>query len=60
VWEFVDCPTCPAKTGQKCRTLTTGRVTDTHQLRFDRYHEWRRRELERLFDDHRNPSVTDN
>lgn len=36
----VDCPTCPAKAGEKCRTLTTGRSTDTHRLRWDRYHEW--------------------
>lgn len=45
-WEAVDCPTCPAKTGQKCRTLTTSRVTDTHNLRLDRFREWLRRRAE--------------
>jgi hypothetical protein len=43
---WVDCPTCPAKAGQKCRTMTTNRTTDTHTLRTDRYHEWRRRQVE--------------
>lgn len=49
VWEAVDCPTCPSKAGAKCRALTSNRVTDTHRLRYDRYHEWRRRERERAF-----------
>jgi hypothetical protein len=29
----VACPTCKAAADQPCRTLTTGRVTDTHAAR---------------------------
>jgi hypothetical protein len=43
-WECVDCPICNATAGQKCRTLTTNKITDTHHLRFDRAHEWHRRQ----------------
>jgi len=34
-WQRVDCPKCGAKVGEKCRTLTTGRVTDSHEARID-------------------------
>lgn len=33
VWDEVDCPTCGQLAGQRCRTLSTGRVTDTHAAR---------------------------
>jgi hypothetical protein len=32
------CPTCGAGPYQPCRTLTTGRVTDTHMKRLMGYH----------------------
>jgi hypothetical protein len=42
-WEGVACPVCHQPVGQKCRTLKTKRVTDTHTPRVDVYHEmWRR------------------
>lgn len=28
------CPKCGASTGKRCRTLTTGRSTDTHEARW--------------------------
>jgi hypothetical protein len=31
----VACPKCGMGQGQKCRTLTTNRVTDTHEARTD-------------------------
>lgn len=31
----VACPTCHAKIKQPCRSMTTNRVTDTHQARID-------------------------
>lgn len=31
----VACPKCGVAAGQHCRTLTTGRVTDTHNARID-------------------------
>ena len=31
----VRCPTCGAKAGKRCRTLTTGRTTDTHNARWN-------------------------
>ena len=35
------CPTCGAKPFQRCRTLSTGRSTDTHQARLDgRWPDW--------------------
>lgn len=30
----VDCPKCSAPAGHRCRTLTTGRTTDTHDARW--------------------------
>lgn len=45
-WHAIDCPTCPAKKGQKCRTLNTNRTTDTHVLRMDRWEEMKRRQRE--------------
>lgn len=36
-WQALDCPTCDAKKGERCRTLATGRPTDTHM---DRYYAW--------------------
>ena len=33
VWHPNPCPKCGAKRGAPCRTLTTGRVTDTHLAR---------------------------
>lgn len=45
-WMAIDCPSCPAKKGQRCRTLTTNRVTDTHILRMDRWDELRKRRRE--------------
>jgi len=30
------CPTCGAAGGMRCRTLTTGRATDTHTARIER------------------------
>lgn len=50
-WEAVDCPTCPAKKGQRCRTMTTSRSTDTHVLRIDRWEELRRRQLDQQWQD---------
>lgn len=50
-WNEVDCPTCPAKKGQKCRTMTTGKSTDSHVLRMDRWHELQRRRREQQDDD---------
>lgn len=29
-WFHHACPTCKVPKGQRCRTLTTGRVTDVH------------------------------
>lgn len=31
----VICPTCGAGPSRPCRTMSTGRVTDTHQARID-------------------------
>ena len=31
----VPCPTCGAEAGQRCRTLKTGRTTDTHNARWN-------------------------
>ncbi len=34
------CPTCKAPAGERCRSLTTNRVTDTHMARLmARYRE---------------------
>jgi hypothetical protein len=30
-----ECPRCGADVGQRCRTLSTNRTTDTHTLRWD-------------------------
>ena len=32
----VQCPVCKRRRGFACRTLTTGRITDTHLPRIDR------------------------
>lgn len=42
-WQFVECPVCAQPAGSKCRTLKTGRVTDTHLRRFDAAVEMRRK-----------------
>ena len=34
-WQRVDCPKCGARVGMKCRTLTSGRITDSHNARID-------------------------
>lgn len=31
----VQCPVCKVETGARCRTLKTGRTTDTHTARYD-------------------------
>lgn len=31
----VDCPKCGVKAGDRCRALTSGRTTDTHNGRWD-------------------------
>ena len=31
----VECPKCGAKAGDRCRALTSNRVTDTHTARMD-------------------------
>lgn len=31
----VRCPTCKAREGERCRTLTSGRSTDTHEQRWE-------------------------
>jgi hypothetical protein len=31
----VACWTCLAKPGERCKTTTTGRVTDTHAMRYE-------------------------
>ena len=31
----VPCPTCGAEPGKRCRTLKTGRTTDTHNARWN-------------------------
>ena len=36
VWHPNPCPKCGAKRGAPCRTLTTGRVTDTHLARMEK------------------------
>lgn len=37
----VMCPACGAKPEKPCRTLTTGRTTDTHAARLTaQYHRW--------------------
>jgi hypothetical protein len=42
-WQVLDCPVCAQPKGSKCRTLKTGRVTDTHIARIDKAHDmtWR-------------------
>ncbi|WP_420093446.1 zinc finger domain-containing protein [Mycolicibacter kumamotonensis] len=34
-WERVACPVCKQPVGEKCRTLKTGRLTDTHIPRLE-------------------------
>lgn len=38
----VECPQCHAAPNQPCRTLRTGRVTDTHLSRIDKQYEGKR------------------
>jgi hypothetical protein len=40
----VACPTCGVEQGKRCRTLTTGRSTDTHEARYDAYSHQREAE----------------
>lgn len=35
----VACPKCGAAEGERCRSLTTRRVTDTHVARFDAFYD---------------------
>lgn len=35
------CPKCGAEPGQRCRALTSGRTTDTHEARWDAAHRAR-------------------
>lgn len=32
-WQVVSCPKCGSPKGEKCRTLTTNRSTDSHEVR---------------------------
>jgi hypothetical protein len=41
VVDRIDCPKCSQPRGSRCRALTTGRTTDTHQARYDAYWEER-------------------
>ncbi len=36
--QTVPCPKCGAKEGDRCRSLTTNRTTDTHLARIDAYY----------------------
>lgn len=46
-WQAIDCPKCGAKKGDRCRSLTTNRVTDTHVARIDAYADIRFRSFPR-------------
>lgn len=36
-WQALDCPTCGVPMGEHCRTLKTGKRTETHM---ERYWAW--------------------
>jgi hypothetical protein len=44
--ELVDCPTCRAPSGKRCRTLRSGKSTDTHEPRYSKA-DWFQKELRR-------------
>jgi hypothetical protein len=46
-WQLVDCEKCQSPKGSRCRTLTSGKITDTHSARMDAAWVVRREQIRR-------------